>query len=215
MQRLIGVDEMNTEMPSHFDVNTFKELKAYNKRVAYCNSTLQRLGSGSARIVYAINDNMALKLAKNEKGISQNGVETDYYMQQQFGDIITNIIETHPDDFWIIAERAKKLNPNRFKQLAGTDIATLGRYLHNRWNEHKGQRSFGYSIPDEVKEQLDNSEFVEQIVNLMYEYDMPPGDLGRISSFGEVHRNGKDMVVLTDYGLVASNYAEYYKEEEE
>ena len=40
---------------------------------------------------------------------------------------------------------------------------------------------------------------------------MSIGDFGRISSYGEVNRNGKDKVVLTDYGLTEDIFKNFYQ----
>ena len=41
-------------------------------------------------------------------------------------------------------------------------------------------------------------------------FDMSIEDFGKINSYGVVKRNGKDAVVLIDYGLTADAFQEYY-----
>ena len=38
-----------------------------------------------------------------------------------------------------------------------------------------------------------------------------PADLSRISSYGEVKRDGKSAVVLVDFGLTQSVWYQYYR----
>ncbi len=45
----------------------------------------------------------------------------------------------------------------------------------------------------------------------MLDSDSPPGDLSRANSFGIVKRDGKDIIVIIDFGLTNSIYSEYYK----
>ena len=58
---------IDEDYPSSFDMEHFKQLKRFNERVRYCDEHLTKISSGSARIVYIVDDKMVLKLAKNEK----------------------------------------------------------------------------------------------------------------------------------------------------
>ena len=71
-ENLIGED-----YPTQFDMNLFKSLKTFKERIEYCEANLKKIGSGSSRIVYQVDNNKVLKLAKNKKGIAQNETEID------------------------------------------------------------------------------------------------------------------------------------------
>ena len=72
------IDEM--AYPVSFNMDEFKMLKTFAARIKYCQARLQRISSGSSRIVYKIDNEKVLKLAKNRKGIAQNEAEGgDYY----------------------------------------------------------------------------------------------------------------------------------------
>ena len=64
------IDEM--AYPVSFNMAEFKTLTTFSERIRYCQTRLQRISSGSARIVYKIDNEKVLKLAKNRKGIAQN-----------------------------------------------------------------------------------------------------------------------------------------------
>lgn len=106
-------------------------------------------------------------------------------------------------------ELAKKLTPTRFKQLTGCDIRQLELYLRNRESEIKSNRSI-FSMDDKIREYYNENEFASDIVDFMIAYDMPAGDLGRLSSYGEVNRQGHPTVVVTDYGLDQEVYNTHY-----
>ena len=61
-----------------FNIEEFSKLHSFQKRVQYCNERLQRLGAGSSRIAYKLNEERVLKIAKNSKGIAQNEKEADF-----------------------------------------------------------------------------------------------------------------------------------------
>lgn len=58
---------LDEDYPTSFDMGHFKTLTKFAERVRYCEENLQRISSGSARIVYKIDNEKVLKLAKNEK----------------------------------------------------------------------------------------------------------------------------------------------------
>ena len=76
------IDEM--AYPVSFNMAEFKTLTMFAERIRYCQTRLQRISSGSARIVYKIDNEKVLKLAKSRKGIAQNEAEGgDYYKSKQ------------------------------------------------------------------------------------------------------------------------------------
>lgn len=83
------------DYPTSFDMDFFKTLPSFNQRIQYCEKYLQRISSGSSRIVYKIDDQKVLKLAKNKKGLAQNETEIDY--SSELGEIVAKIFEYHPD----------------------------------------------------------------------------------------------------------------------
>lgn len=59
-----------------FRVDMLRQLPSFRAKIRYCNQWLgPYMGSGSSRLVYEIDDNVVLKLAKNNKGIAQNEKE--------------------------------------------------------------------------------------------------------------------------------------------
>lgn len=209
------LDEFGVPMDSQsFDMEHFKALKSFSKRTQYCNQHLQRISSGSSRIVYRLNNDLVLKLAKNTKGIQQNGTESDGYIQQSYGDVIARVHQWDNDDLWIVSDLAKKASKNTFKQYVGIDIEKVDLYFNLSHAEHNGKKGNQYMrqqlTPQEI-EFMDNSEFCSELKDMMFNFDMPPGDFGRLTSYGEVNRNGKPAIVSIDYGLTQSTYDDYYK----
>lgn len=82
MERIIKLSEVSkiiTEMvmremayPMFFNMEEMLSLDSYSARVRYCQQRLQKIGNGSSRVVFAVDDEKVLKVAKNKKGIAQN-----------------------------------------------------------------------------------------------------------------------------------------------
>ena len=176
------------DYPQQFDMNHFKQLKTFKDRIAYCEANLKRLNSGSSRIVYQIDNEKVLKLAKNEKGLAQNGAEYDVYRHSYYGEeIAANIFDIEDNNLWIESEFATKVTPNAFKQyINGVSFNDFANYVRYKIYENQGKAS-GFSAPSsEISEKLDNNEFTQNLINTAIEMDLVPGDLTRISSYGLV-----------------------------
>jgi len=196
----------------NFNTDQFKQLRSFAARKRYAEEHLPRIASGSARIVYEFGDDKVLKLAKNPKGFSQNELEIELgYNDYYAADFVTQVFDFDQNDDaqWLIAERGKKLTPNRFTQITGVNIRDLERFLRNFELQNRGQRKL-FSQDKELEQELWENEFSSGIVTFMQNYDMSAGDLGRISSYGEVIRNGQPDVVLTDYGLNENIWSSHY-----
>ena len=72
------IENVDEAYPASFNMEEFKNMKSFNQRIQYCEQNLQRISSGSSRIVYRIDDEKVLKLAKNKKGLAQNEAEVDF-----------------------------------------------------------------------------------------------------------------------------------------
>lgn len=200
---------MIEDYPSSFDMEHFKTLRSFAQRVKYCEEHLKRISSGSSRIVYMIDNTKVLKLAKNQKGLAQNEVEIQWGQDSYFGSILAHTFMYHPDDLWVEMELARKVTKKDFQRLTECNIEEMDMYLRNFNAINHGKRPI-FTMDPEVKERLDENEFVSAIVDFMANIDAPPGDFGRLSSYGIVQRNGQDDIVLIDFGLTNDVYQTYY-----
>lgn len=198
-----------SEVGNRFDIDKFDSLPTFSARKKYADQTLERLGSGSARIVYKIDDEKILKLAKNPKGLSQNREECGLGQDNYFNDVVTRVYDCHTDNLWIISEFARKITPAKFRQLVGIDIKYIEMYLRNKEDERRGGKGIYYLEP-EIYAQLSENMFVQTLLEMMYAYEVVAGDLGRPSSYGVVIRDGKETVVVSDYGLTRDVYNTHY-----
>jgi len=175
---------------------------SYAAKMRYANSVFKKLKAGSSRIVYDYSPDLVLKMAKNEKGLAQNRVESDNFLQTNYKDLVANVIDSDPNDIWILSEKATKIAPSRFRSLTGIDFKEFCNYLY----AHNPVAPPKIKTPIANEEQLDDNPFIQEILDMMGNFQMPYGDLSRISSWGEV----KGRAVLIDYGLTQDIYEQYY-----
>lgn len=198
------------DYPLSFKQDEFAKLRTFAERIRYCTQHLEKIAAGSGRIVFKIDDKMALKLAKNPKGVAQNLQEAQIGGDHYFQGIVAIVFNSDQQDQWVESELATKLKPTRFKQLTGVEMLHLNMYLINRESENNRGGKEIFHIDPQIEEPMHDNQFVADVVELMHNYALNAGDLGRLSSYGEVSRDGQPTVVVTDYGLSDEIYKEFY-----
>jgi hypothetical protein len=209
-----GLEE--EDYPIAFSFNEFDSISSYSGKLRYATQHLKRLGSGSSRVIFQVDNNKVLKVAKNIKGLGQNSVESDRSLQH-YG-VVAKIFETgewikDEGPFWVEMELAKKLTPKRFAQLTGLTHNEVQQYLI-WWKSVNNPRSsaFPSTISDDLKLKVEDNEWMQDLMSLIMDYDMEyPGDFGRINSYGEVLREDQPTVVLVDFGLSRGVFYDYYR----
>lgn len=196
--------------PKSFNMEEFKTIPSFKKRLEYANTHLKKIASGSARTIFQIDDEKVLKLAKNKKGIAQNEVETDLYLQNF--DILARVFDFDDDNYtWLEMELAKKTTKGRFKKLLGFTVEDVWNYLFNLRIQYNLKGKTRFDSIKELPDGLDEQPFIQELMDVVMSYDfIVPGDFGRISTYGEVDRNGEPQIVIIDFGLTNGVYDNFY-----
>lgn len=199
---------LQEDYPSGFDWNHFSSLTDLKEIVKYATKQLGKPKIGSARLVWLIDDDFVLKVAKNKAGLTQNGVEMQGFIQDEYKNLVAEVIRAdYENDVWIEMERVKPLsNYKQFKKF-------LGGYLLSNLNVYFTSHKNGDSYPEVTQKMFaifDEIDFVQELYDFWISYDMLIGDLLKSSSWGIVVRDGKDTPVLYDFGLTKRDHAEMY-----
>lgn len=196
--------------PSSFNFDEFRSLHSFNQRVRYCEQHLTRLSSGTSRIVYLIDNDKVLKLAKNNKGIAQNLTEIRLGNEPYYT-CFAEIYEYSKDGLWVEMEYCQKAKKTDFKRLYGVPFEALCCAIY----EMRGKNFNPYRKYKTLVDNIWNGEENEvmDLFNSICEYvggEMlsSVGDLTRISSYGISKENG---FVLIDYGLDDDVYDKFYR----
>jgi len=186
-----------------FDLKDLEGLSSFTKRLDYVSSKLARIAAGSSRIVYAVDEEKVLKVAKNSKGLAQNLEEISVGSDYISPDILAKVFDSSEDGKFLEMERADKITAKDFERLVGVSLEKTTEYLRYISYEVLGQqknRGFRISKPENIEE-LDNNEFLCDLVELGGSWNFPlPGDFSRLSTYGKVIRDGIEQVVVIDYG---------------
>ena len=207
---------VNEAMSDEFSFDTLKQLKTFRDRKNYCDKYLGfNVGSGSSRLVYQLDDEKVLKLAKNEKGIAQN--EEEYsFGQDNFVDVTPNIFNEMCDlvNFtFIVSEYVLPAKEKDFMELYGINFNTFISVINTVgvWYGRKRNLSAQVLSDDEMEYLQDKNPDIKEFVDYVSNYNPPIGDMLRLANYGMVIREGSPQIVLLDSGLSDEIYNKYYK----
>jgi hypothetical protein len=175
-------------------------LETYSARTEYAERNLIHLSSGSSRIVYLTPDETIIKLAKNDKGLAQNKAESNPKMKSLF---LNEILSKSKDGVWIETNFLKKITSKEFEEMIGIpfkDFADSINYGLKNISESKDKKPACF-------EKFQKLKIYKDIKSVAEEFDLLPGDIARISSWGT--RQGKP--ILIDAGLTKKVYEDFYE----
>jgi len=207
-ESIIGED-----YPVNWDVQEFASLKSFSQRQKYCDQNLTKMISGSGRIVYKIDNEKVLKLAKNSKGVAQCNTEIQLGQDSYFDNLFAKVYESDDNGLWVEMQLASKLSTSKFKSIMGYSFKDYCTMLSKFYYENVKPSRYGpsYSLEDEsAADIIQEDQFYNEMCELMQSMDMPVGDLVRANSYGIVKDEGSDKVVLVDFGLTQDVYDSEY-----
>lgn len=192
--------------PTSFNMEEFKKIRSFAGRVAYCRKHLNRIAEGSSRMVFKIDDEKVLKLAKNRKGLGQNESEARMGYSEGYFTCIAHVFDYDDNYMFVEMELAKKCSKQDFLRITGYDFETFVKYLQAESNGDL-RKEFSQEFIDEA---YDNSSIMTEVSEFVRTYELPLGDIYRLEHYGIVKRKGEEYVVLIDYGLTNDVYEKYY-----
>ena len=148
----------------------------------------------------------------------------DYYLNG-IG-LMAEIYEKDGENFlWLEMEKAEKLTERKFKQLTGQSFETVCKFVFYLFKQYTSRRLYFMSMSDDEAEQLINPnelfpetnygvDFFGKVKEYISNYQPDLAtvqDMNQISTWGIVKRNGKEEVVIVDYGVDEEIIDKYYR----
>jgi hypothetical protein len=211
------VGAIGESYPAGWDLNFFKSMKSFAKRKSYCDARLKkRLGAGSSRIVYQIDNDKVLKLASNEKGQSQNQQEYDLYTDgliagKETQQLLAEIFNADEEDFnWIEVELVDRVTSEDFKSKLGIPFSEFQKIITYWGNSTAGRESEKPALWDELNHNSGRYPWWKALLDIGDNFDYALADWKRLSSWG---KTGEGRMVLVDYGLSQEVYDTHYRKD--
>lgn len=161
-----------------FCIKQLDKLQTFAGRLKYAKQ-LPIIGTGSSRRVFDLGNGHVIKLAINPKGLAQNNTESDYLISSHYSEFFNPAIDSHPDNYWIVTHKADRLT--REHTLSQFKVG-LYDFL-DRW-----------------------SDFLPEILNICYEFNLHRHDLAKRSTWGVVD----NKIKVIDFGVSNFVYKHYY-----
>lgn len=201
---------INEAMMDGFSFDELKNMSFTNK-IKYCTQMCgKQIGGGSSRIVFQIDDQWVLKLARNQKGIAQN--EEEYRIATDgYGTSLSVKVDQNRSDTdgyaWIVSEFVLPAKVQDFKKCYGIDwkdVMYFARHI-----------KYGDGIVEDIYEKYYDNEDAMDLLNELHEYyanwNGAMGDCVRIVNWGLTNRNGSPELVLLDTGASMDIINRFYK----
>lgn len=210
---LVGesLEIISEDYPSSWDIEEFKKLTSFDARIKYCKEHLERIGAGTSRIVYKIDDEKVLKLAKNKKGVAQNEVEIRMSQDSYVEDIVAEVFEYDENNLWLEMELARRLDKTIFEKLTGFGFGVFCDAIYNYNIIARGIRGFSQRpMSQAMVDEMHEDEFISSVFDFIGSAGMPAGDLMRLSTYGIVGSPAGERIVIIDYGLDDDVLSSFY-----
>lgn len=195
------IKELENKLDSFYKI---KRSYAGLKRILD-ESPAEYICSGTGRLVYKVSDTKVLKISKNNAGAAQNGVEADWALRN-YG-VAADWYDVSEDYIWIESEFCKKAKVSDFRDQFGYSFKYYSDCLRYFSCEQNPRSYIRYPKPDGYEDTWDDCGLLSDMYRYISDFDVPIGDLVRISSYGI---NQKGQLVLTDTGLNKFVYDQYY-----
>ena len=200
---------VSEDYPQSFDMKFFKTLQSFASRKKYCDEHLKKIAQGSSRIVYYIDNEKVLKLAKNKKGLAQNEVEVDYSDDYMLTGIVAPVYDYHENFLWLEMALAKKVKKSDFKRITGIDFEDFSEVLTSADSAYRNKGS-QFKVDQDLVDKVMDDEFTSGVYDYIANFDIPSGDMRRLNSYGLIKVDGEEQLAIIDYGLTTDVFKNYY-----
>jgi hypothetical protein len=185
---------------TRFVFDRFKALDTPQERFQYAESSLQRLGSGSGRVAYKLDDKHALKIPvpQNEQSISAGQKQNKAELGRCSADPEHNILlaKVYPDlsdevdGNWLVVDLARPMDERAFKGITKIDWNVFVSGLTGTFNKEADDQA------KQDAEILSSNEFFKKVLATINGCKLIASDVASLENWGIV--NGAPVMI--DYG---------------
>jgi hypothetical protein len=191
--------KISVEPNKHPVLKELSNIKDFDDRIKFAKKRWKLLGTGSSRTAFRINKKLIIKIAHNEKGVSQCLNEAQPKAQMS---CTLPVVMADAKGKWLIMKATEPLTKEQFKKMVGFGFDQFMNALFAKFNNEDSEN---FPEPRDYKE-IEKSKLFIEVSELVFSTDSLLGDLSKISSWRTL--NGRP--VISDFGLTKSTYSKYY-----
>ena len=190
-----------------FRLDVLTNSKTFGERIKYCINMLgSPIGIGSSRVVFQLDDDSVLKLARNEKGIGQNREEIILGSNPEFSCFPKILNGTDTNNFlWVISEHVLPAQKYDFFELMRIPFQHIQQFAFAVKGYVKRKDPAAKKLLDKFYRQYRGKpkvmSFFNDIYKLYAKYGNEIWDITRIPNWGLCNRNGEATLVILDIGF--------------
>lgn len=157
-----------------FSMKQFKKLKTPEERIAYAETKLPRLGSGTARVVFGLGSGKVLKITLNRWARLQTRNEVEAFTRPGIAHLFAKIYDFDGDNYmWAIVEGVKVIADN-------SDL--LNKFNPSEPMLEAIADSASKSFEDAIKEAVEhhNNHYEEEFTQFTVEHPLQLSDLNEL-----------------------------------
>ena len=201
-----------------FRLDKLSSCVAYDEMIYYCREMLgEPIGNGSSRIVFQIDDETCLKLAKNNAGIAQNMEEIKIGLNSglEFVPKVFNGSD-EKNGVWIISEFVLPAEKGDFRKVFGIKFDDVTNFCyHLQFSKGNFNSDFHKecikNIYDDYSWCVMGTKLLKEIEYLYDKYGSLVNDLVKQDNWGMCRRNGKTYMVMLDSGCSEEIFNKFYR----
>jgi hypothetical protein len=198
-----------------FRVDTLRSCKSFDEMARYCTKMLgEPIGVGSSRVVFQIDDEVVLKLARNDAGIAQNKEEMKIGLHSGLNYVPLAFNGSDEENgIWIISEYVLPAEKDDFRKVFGIkfeDVSAFCRYLELAKNDTFYEKCVR-DIFRHYSWCVMGTKLLKEIKLLSDKFESLISDLSRIDNWGMCRRDGKTYMVMLDPGCNEEIYNKFYR----
>ena len=215
------VKHINDAMKDGFRLDMLTAASSFLEMEMYCRRMLgEPIGVGSSRIVFQIDDEVCLKLAKNEKGIAQNKEEIMIAATTKIRFIPKIYNGTDEENGkWIITQYVIPATEMDFRKTIGMDFAEIYNFIYAQNVRFGSNDRLSVAMAEmtinSIRAKYSKNRMATRLLNDIYKlkksYNQLIGDASRIENWGMALENGRPCMVILDSGCSEEIFNKYYR----
>lgn len=171
------------------------------------------IGIGSCRTVFndIEDENIVIKIASNAIGIIQNRLEYKLSNSNKYYNTILPIV-------YSISEDGTILYSEKCRQCVEDDISNILKISLNDFclittviYQNIYNNELILKLRSNNLRKIQQDKYFKALKSILVKYNLCEGDLQDLKNIGIVERDGKEQLVLIDYGLTVENYKQLEK----
>ena len=177
-------------------------------------SKYYRIGSGSSRIVFALDKNTVIKMAKNEKGIAQNLAELRVF--EKAPERVAKIKWYHPKGYYLIVERCISLYHFLEDKEVNIDAADFSNYVDINCNKKYTVENVEKIVKKFVRENKDEAKYKPAVFKMLAKQIKELATFIWKNKINDIYDdqlgvNKAGKIILLDYGMNKEVWKKFYR----